>query len=86
MLYLSLRLELSKHCERGGVYQLHAPPRKQPDGPARILDGNFWEAFLFFPCTSTRVVLFSCRSGREKMPERIELPQGTLDLLILGHS
>lgn len=39
------------------------------------------------PCTSTRVALSSpasCRSERGEMPtRRIELPQGTLDLLIL---
>src|SRR6266516_2032701 len=37
------------------------------------------------PCTSTRTVLLSCRSERAAPmdSERIDLPQGTLDLLIL---
>src|SRR5262249_6930678 len=37
------------------------------------------------PCASTRAMLSSCRSerGDSMAGERIELPQGTLDLLIL---
>src|SRR5690348_15884621 len=38
----------------------------------------------FSPCTSTRIIVLSCRSEREALlSKNLDLPQGTLDLLIL---
>src|SRR4029078_9701825 len=41
-------------------------------------------AKLPFPCASTRLYLSSCRSERGNgVDDKLDLPQGTLDLLIL---
>jgi len=59
--------------------------RRQPDGPARILDRQLWGGVLVLPLHFYKscFILLSKRKGTERMTERIELPQGTLDLLIL---
>jgi PadR family transcriptional regulator PadR len=60
-----------------------SPRTEIPPFPGQCNSGGM--ARLFSPCTSTRALLFSLVEAKgEYMPvERIELPQGTLDLLIL---